>query len=142
MGIHCGLMMLTITIDRGLENPVYEQIADQVRQLVASSALDPGTSLPSVRRLAGDLGVNLNTVARAYRVLEGEGFLVIRDRAGVRVAAPAKEVNASSRAELLDQMRVTLARLRQAGMATDELIQVVHGEVLALGGQRKENSHE
>ena len=94
-----------------------------------------------MRRLAGDLGVNLNTVARAYRVLEGEGFLVIRDRAGVTVAAPAKEVNPSSRAELLDQMRVTLARLRQAGMATDELIQIMHGEVLALGGQRKENSH-
>lgn len=134
-------MMLTITIDRGLDNPVYEQVADQVRQLVASGALDPGTSLPSVRRLASDLGVNLNTVARAYRVLEGEGFLAIRDRAGVTVAAPAKEVNPSARAKLLDQMRTTLARLRQAGMATDELINVVHKEVLTLGGQGKENRH-
>ena len=73
--------MLTLTIDRSLMNPVYEQVADQVRRLVASGALGAGTALPSVRQLAGDLGVNLNTIARAYRLLEGEGFLVIRDRA-------------------------------------------------------------
>jgi DNA-binding transcriptional regulator YhcF (GntR family) len=134
--------MLTITIDRGLDNPVYEQVADQVRQLVASGALGPGMPLPSVRRLAGDLGVNLNTIARAYRLLEGEGFLVIRDRAGVTVAAPAEEVDLSSSARLLDQMRVTLARLRQAGMATDELMQVVRGEILAMDGRGEENRDE
>jgi DNA-binding transcriptional regulator YhcF (GntR family) len=98
--------------------------------------------LPSVRRLAGDLGVNLNTIARAYRLLEGEGFLVIRDRAGVTVAAPAEEVDLSSSARLLDQMRVTLARLRQAGMATDELMQVVRGEILAMDGRGEENRDE
>ena len=79
--------MLTLSIDRRHEAPVYEQVADQLRRLVASGALDPGTALPSVRQLDGDLGVNLNTIARAYRLLEEEGFLVIRDRAGVAVAA-------------------------------------------------------
>ena len=133
--------MLTLTIDRSLEVPVYEQVADQVRRLVASGALAPGTALPSVRQLAGDLGVNLNTIARAYRLLEGEGFLDIRDRAGVTVAAPADRIESSARADLLDELRATLARLRQAGMATDELLSATQREVLALDGL-KENDDE
>jgi DNA-binding transcriptional regulator YhcF (GntR family) len=129
--------MLTIAIDRRLEEPVYQQVADQVRRLVASGALAPGTALPSVRQLAGDLGVNLNTIARAYRVLEGEGFLVIRDRAGVVVAAPAERIAGSARARLLDEMRATLARLRQAGMAIEELQAVVRREVAVMEGSKE-----
>ena len=130
--------MLTISINRGLNQPVYEQIADQVRQLVSSGALAPGTALPSVRRLAGDFGVNLNTIARAYRLLEDEGFLTIRDRAGAMVAPPADEVDPNSRVVLLDQLRTTLARLRQAGIATGELVQLVQDEVLAMRGRTRE----
>jgi GntR family transcriptional regulator len=125
--------MLTLAINRQGEAPVYEQVADQVRQLVASGALDAGTTLPSVRQLAGDLGVNLNTIARAYRLLENEGFLVIRDRAGVEVAEPAKKVDRSARPRLLDELRASLARLRQAGMTPEELLRVVRREVVALG---------
>ena len=135
-------MTLTITIDRDQQDPVYEQVADQVRQFVASGTLRPGTALPSVRQLAGDLGVNLNTVARAYRLLESEGFLVIRDRSGVTIAAPADEVEASTRARLLDELRSTLARLRQAGMATDEPTRVALREFLALNGGTRENCDE
>jgi DNA-binding transcriptional regulator YhcF (GntR family) len=133
--------MLTISIDRSIEYPVYEQIADQVRQLIATGALAPGAALPSVRRLAGDLGVNLNTVARAYRVLEDEGFLTIRDRAGVVVAAPAEEIDETVRADLVDDLRATLARLRQAGMTPEELSAVAWSELLALDGDR-ENEDE
>jgi DNA-binding transcriptional regulator YhcF (GntR family) len=134
--------MLTLTIDRSLEDPVYQQVADQLRRLVASGALSPGTALPSVRQLAGDLGVNLNTIARAYRLLENEGFLLIHDRAGVTVAAPAEEIEYSARARLLDEMRATLARLRQAGMTPDDLMTIVQIEVLAIDGGGKENEDE
>ena len=134
--------MLTITIDRGLKEPVYEQVAHQIRQLIAAGALAPGMTLPSVRRLAGDLGVNLNTIARAYRLLEGEGFLSIRGRSGVRVAEPARVVEGPAHAKLLEQLRTTLARLRQAGATTDELLGVVRREVLALGGRGTENCDE
>jgi DNA-binding transcriptional regulator YhcF (GntR family) len=130
--------MLTLTIDRGLDEPVYEQVANQLRRLIASGVLGPGTALPSVRQLAGDLGVNLNTVARAYRLLEGEGFLAIRDRSGVAVAAPAAEIEHAARAGLVDELRITLARLRQAGMATDELLAVTAREVSALDGGGQE----
>jgi len=133
--------MLRITIDRNLEDPVYEQVAVQLRWLVASGALAPGTPLPSVRQLAGDLGVNLNTIARAYRLLESEGFLVIRDRAGVAVAAPAEKIEPSVRLKLLDQMRATIARLRQAGMETEELLTIVRQELRAVASGDKESDH-
>lgn len=124
--------MLTISIDRGLEEPVYEQVAHQIRRLISSGALPSGTSLPSVRRLAGELSVNLNTIARAYRLLEGEGFLRIRGRAGVSVAAPAEEVESSTHDRLSEELRRTLARFRQAGVPKDELMAVVRRELETL----------
>jgi len=134
--------MLTITIDRNLKAPVYEQVANQTRRLIASGVLRPGLVLPSVRQLAVDLGVNLNTIAKAYRLLETEGFLVIRDRAGVAVAAPAAEIEHFARSKLLDQLRTSLARLRQAGMTTEELLTIMRREVLALDGVLKEKNDE
>ena len=124
--------MLTITIDRKLDQPVYSQVAHQVRRLIASGDLVPGTTLPSVRRLAGDLGVNLNTIARAYRMLEEEGFLIIRGRSGARVAAPADEVEDSTHIRLVEEMRTMLVKFRQAGVTGDELLEFVHRELKAL----------
>lgn len=126
--------MLTITIDRDLGDAVYAQVARQMRQLLVSGALAPGTALPSVRQLARDLGVSLNTVARAYRLLETEGFLVIRDRAGVTVAAPAEEIERSAVGALVEELQAILARLRQAGMSSDELLRMVQTEIEALDG--------
>ncbi len=132
--------MLTVTINRDIEKPVYEQVADQIRLLIATGDLEPSTPLPPVRQLAGNLGVNLNTIARAYRLLENEGFLTIRDRAGVVVAAPAADIDESKRMALIDQMRTTLSRLRQAGMAADEMLAIVRHEVLALESTGKEGN--
>lgn len=126
--------MLTVTIDRSLKVSVYEQVASQIRQLVGSGALVPGTTLPPVRQLATELGVNLNTVARAYRLLKSEGFLVIRERTGVSVSAPAKTIGPIERASRLGELRTALARLRQAGMEPDELRRLTQRELLAVIG--------
>jgi DNA-binding transcriptional regulator YhcF (GntR family) len=140
--VYSQVMMLTITIDRGLEEPVYAQVAHQLRRLIASGALLPGKTLPSVRRLAGDLGVNLNTIARAYRLLEDEGFLVIRGRSGAKVAPPAEEVEGPVQTKLLEEMRATFARLRQAGVTSEEISGIVQQEVQALKDREMESSDE
>ena len=126
--------MQTITIDRDLGDSVYAQVAEQLRRLISSGALVSGTAIPSVRQLARDLGVSLNTVARAYRLLEAEGFLVIRDRAGVTVSAPAQTMEDDARNVLVSDLRTVLSRLRQAGMGSDELLAVVREEVEVLDG--------
>jgi GntR family transcriptional regulator len=81
-----------------LDSPVppYEQLRSQVARLVAVGALTAGTRLPSVRQLAGDLGIAPGTVARAYRELEDQGVVAGRGRHGT-VVTPAAEPSADAR---------------------------------------------
>ena len=116
---------LAITLAPGDDAPVYEQIAGQIRELIVAGALAPGRALPPVRTLASDLGVNLNTVARAYRLLESQGFVRIRDRAGAEVAAPPPVADAAARARLAAELRTVVARLRQAGVPAAEIASLV-----------------
>lgn len=77
---------MEFSIDSGSATPPYEQIRVQVRDAVASGALAPGAKLPPVRRLAEELGLAVNTVARAYRELEADGVVETRGRNGTVVA--------------------------------------------------------
>ena len=69
---------LLIRLDETDPSPKYMQIVEQVRAFVAEGALTPGTQLPSVRQLASDLGINVNTVLMAYHALEAEEILLLR----------------------------------------------------------------
>ena len=71
-----------ITIDERDRRPLYQQVADEIKSLIAAGELSEGSSLPPVRQVAADLGVNLNTVAFAYRRLQQEGL--IKDQARIR----------------------------------------------------------
>jgi GntR family transcriptional regulator len=122
----------TLTIEWSSGEPVYEQIARQIRTRVAAGELAPGTPLPPVRTLASDLGVNLNTVARAYRLLEEEGFLRIRNRAGAEVARPAARAEAPVRERLEENLRDLLAKMRQAGVPTEEIQRLVEKEISTI----------
>lgn len=75
-----------ITVDPNLAEPPYDQVKTQIAQQVASGALKAGDKLPTVRRLAADLGIAPNTVARAYRELEQTGVISTRGRAGTFVS--------------------------------------------------------
>jgi len=120
-----------VVVDRNSEEPVYAQIARQVRARISGGDLKPGAPLPSVRAFASDLGVNLNTVARAYRQLEDGGFVAIAGRSGVRVSPPASAA-AEKRHDLRERLRDVLARLRQAGLAPKELERMASKEIAAL----------
>ena len=79
---------MMIRIDQSSEEPLYLQIRSQVIAAIARGEAAPGCTLPSVRSLAGDLGINLHTVNKAYAVLRDEGYIVIRGRAGATVVDP------------------------------------------------------
>ena len=66
---------MTIQVNRQSGTPLYFQIVDQVKYLIATGGLQPGERLPSIRQLAVDLGVNFNTVAHAYKELGREGVI-------------------------------------------------------------------
>lgn len=76
-----------ISIDSRSATPPYEQLRVQFMAEVQSGALAAGTRLPTVRKLAEDLGLAPNTVARAYRELESDGFIETRGRNGSFVNA-------------------------------------------------------
>ncbi len=75
--------------------PIYTQIVDQVKSLVAGGALRPGDQLPTVRELAADLRINFNTVARAYRLLHEERVLSTQQGRGTYVLGPPPAVEPS-----------------------------------------------
>jgi DNA-binding transcriptional regulator YhcF (GntR family) len=125
---------LTVQLDRDDPEPTYHQIASQLRAHIASGALAAGSALPGVRSLASDLGVNLNTVAHAYRVLEEQGFVRIRDRSGVEVAAPSRRTDPGTRSSLQVELSNLLIRMRQAGLTPEHLRRLVDREIDALPG--------
>ena len=85
-------MTAGISVDLGSATPPYEQIRAQISALIALGTLVPGTRLPTVRRLAADLGIAAGTVARAYRELEQSGLIDTRRRNGTVVAGtPSNE---------------------------------------------------
>jgi GntR family transcriptional regulator len=77
---------LLVLLNQASPIPPYEQIGLQIRTLIASEQLAPGTLLPSVRQFARDLGVAPNTIVRAYGELEQAGWVVTSMRKGVMVA--------------------------------------------------------
>ena len=127
---------ISIAVDRDAAEPVYSQIARQIRARIASSELAPGAALPSVRRLASDLGVNLNTVARAYRLLEEDELVEIQDRTGVRVASPSRRAVAASRETMRMRLRDLLVRMRRNGMGLGEIERVTRAEIASLDDDR------
>ena len=81
-------MEFNFAIDHKSGVPIYVQIMNHVKHLIATGVLTPGQQLPTIRQLAVDITVNLNTVAHAYAELEREGLLTIQRGRGTFIAAP------------------------------------------------------
>ena len=79
---------MILRVDPSASTPPYEQLRAQITAMAASGALPAGTRLPSIRQLAGDLGLASGTVARAYRELEQAGVIATRGRHGTHVQGP------------------------------------------------------
>jgi GntR family transcriptional regulator len=119
-----------IRIDLSLPTPAYRQIVDGIRVLLVEGAIPPGSDLPSVRRLAIELGVHFNTVGEAYRQLADEGWLDLRHGRGARVISRDAPTGAGS--ERLEEFRVRLrnmvAEMRASGISSVKIA----GELRAL----------
>lgn len=105
---------VVITIDQRAREPIYLQLRAQIIAAITSGELQPGDSLPSVRRLASDLGINLHTVNKSYAVLRDEGYLLMRGRAGACVADPAQQRTRRAADEQDERMVEALAQLAAA----------------------------
>ena len=115
-----------ISINYRDPRPIYEQVKESLRRLIVTAVLAPREKLPSVRELATSLAINPNTIQRAYRELEAEGYIISMPGKGSFVCDSAVE-SLKRREELLRQLSETAAELRWLGMSTDDICSHLRG---------------
>ncbi|MBV9497526.1 MAG: GntR family transcriptional regulator [Acidobacteria bacterium] len=125
---------MLIRIDPDDARPIYRQVADEIRTLIAAGKLREGAALPPVRQVAADLGVNLNTIATAYRELQDEGLISIRHGSGavVNERTPSRADKQAAARELRTPLRTALAQLVLAGLPANEILNIVAAELRGL----------
>lgn len=110
--------------------PIYAQIADRVRVAIASGELSEGDALPSVRALAGSLRVNPATVVQAYRELEREQIVEMRQGAGTFISAIAAETKSRERGAAARRLvRQMLAEAGRLGLSNADIRSAVNREL-------------
>ena len=119
-----------ITIDETDRHPIYRQVADEIKALIARGELREGMALPPVRQVAADLGVNLNTIAAAYRELQKEGLLKVRHGSGALISS--NRIAQQTDAELRKALRASLAHMALAGLPRSEVLAIVEEEIQDL----------
>lgn len=128
-----------IQIDLASSTPIVTQLEEQVRRVIAQGLLRPGDALPTVRQLAGDLGINLNTVARAYRALEADGLLVTNRGRGTTVRSSLDTASQEQvETRVREGLRKALTDAKLGGLdaqATERVYREVRAEL--FGGERQ-----
>ena len=107
--------------------PIYAQVRDGFQQLIISGLLPPDYKMPSVRELAGELAINPNTIQRAYRELEAEGYIFSVPGKGSFVGSVA-EAAENKKNELMDEFKKLSRELKAHGVGKEELIRALEGE--------------
>jgi GntR family transcriptional regulator len=120
--------------------PIYVQIVNQVKHLVASGRLEPGEELPPIRVLAEQLVVNPNTVARAYRELEMAGIVEKRRTAGTFVSEAGSPLARRERIKILtERVDLLLVEARHLGIPLNEVVELIgrRNEAMQPGGEKE-----
>jgi GntR family transcriptional regulator len=133
--VYTYTVQMFLTIDTTDPRPIYQQVADGIKELVARGKLVEGTSLPPVRQLAADLGVNLNTIATAYRELQKDGLIAVKHGSGSVVASRTSIER--SQDELLRPLRTALTELVLAGLSSSKILSMVSRELSMVEKESK-----
>lgn len=107
------------------KQPLYEQLVEQLRRQLVLGVMEAGAAMPSVRQLATELGINPNTIQKAYRRMEEEGMILSIPGKGSFVSDNLADLLKKQRADQQSQLRQMLQACREAGVAKDEITQMV-----------------
>ena len=121
---------MEIVIDTSDSVPVFAQLIDQIKKAVLTGELSSGAALPSIRQLANDMGLNHNTVAKAYRLLERDAVIETKGYRGTFIHPDAKANSAVDlNAWVTSTLSETIKTLRGSGV-TDSEIRIAFGNVM------------
>lgn len=116
--------MSLINIDYRDRRPIYEQLVASVKRLIATDLLKPDEFLPSVRSLAGELGINPNTIQKAYAELERDGVITTIPGKGSIILKSARELKSSAAADLEKDLAAIVKRAKELSLSRDEIIEL------------------
>ncbi len=115
-----------IQLDFGDHRPLYEQIRDKVKELIISGALSENEHIPSVRELASSLAINPNTIQKAYKELESEGYIYSLQSKGSFIAPRTETEENPKTDELMDTMDGIVRELRFLGVSKEKLEEMIN----------------
>ncbi len=110
-----------ITVDFHSRQPIYEQIEQNIKALILSGVLQPGSQLPSVRNLAVDLGINPNTIRHAYQRLETEGVITTLPARGCFVSENVSAVSDAHKEKLYGELSYIFGELKKLEKDFDKI---------------------
>ena len=114
---------MRIELDFNSPEAIYIQLRNQIVMQIAQEQLHEGDSLPSVRGLAGELGVNMHTVNKAYALLRQEGYIRLDRRTGAVIAVDADKIKAME--EMKRELLMTLAKGSCRNITREEVHQLI-----------------
>lgn len=122
---------MKIKVDLTDHVPIYIQLMNQVKHMIATGELEPGDQLPTVRQLAADLRINFNTVARAYRLLDEENIISTQHGRGTYILEPASEEDHQKlrRRDLLRLLNYFLNEANSLGFSPAEVRSAMEEEI-------------
>ena len=115
--------MSLITVDLRDRKQLYEQIIDNVKNLILTGELKPDDKLPSVRSLAKELGINPNTIQKAYAELEREGIIMTLTGRGSMILADKKNLAGEQKEKLIEKMKLLAIEMGAAEMTEEEFVE-------------------
>jgi GntR family transcriptional regulator len=119
-------MHTPLTISQADRRPMYLQLMEQIRHLVAVGTWRAGDEIPSIRNLAADLRISVITIKRAYLELESEGVIVTRQGRGTFVADNPRLGPDLTRQELQSHLHAAVRLARRLGLGADEVADRLH----------------
>ena len=116
------------SLDYGDSRPLYIQIKEKIRGLIICGALSSGEQIPSVRELSSQMAINPNTIQKAYKELEGEGFIVVMRGKGYFVAPDDYRREKADATKLIAKLRKICDELKFLGMTEEEIKEIISGK--------------
>ncbi len=114
---------MNINIDYGTRVPIYEQIIREVERLVTLNILKPNTQIPSIRELAKDLGINPNTVKKAYDILESKEIIISKSTKGTFITENVNNARETKINNIILEVKEKLKELEHLGLKEEEIRQ-------------------